>query len=261
VSARTAAAHLRQLFLPSCFSSRPAFPPVLRLTRARARYWLRLPKHLRSKLWTNLGDISPPPPPPVPPTSPARPHAAQSGWFVLLGFVGNVSGAIARNSPACRACAHVRSFSRRDAVGRGAIIAELQQFYQLNHTLPSQRDSAPQEERTATWFAAYVAAQSVEALCLGVCKAMLLSRLIAHASLPLKQLVFPPWHSNPVWMRRFGRFLIVIASTCGIVGVVANTVAASRAAASARLWAAAAADGSDSGFKDKCTPALSQRIV
>jgi hypothetical protein len=166
---------------------------------------------------------------------------------VLLGFVGNVSGAIARCSP------HLQPPPAADAVGRGAIIAELQQYYQLNHTLPSQRDGAAQEERSAQWFAAYAAAQSVETLCLGVCKAMLLSRLIAHASLPLQQHVFPPWHSNPVWMRRFGRSLIVIASACGIIGVIANTVAASRAAASARLWAAAAADGTSSGFEDKCS--------
>jgi hypothetical protein len=101
-------------------------------------------------------------------------------------------------------------------------------------------------------FAAYVAAQSMEMLCLGVCKAMVLSRLIAHASLPLHQSLFPPWHSDPVVLCRLGRFLIVVAFVCGVVGVIANGIAASSAIKSSRLWATYAAGGS----QDKCAPCL-----
>ncbi len=98
-------------------------------------------------------------------------------------------------------------------------------------------------------------AQGLETPCLSISKALVLSRLIAHATLPLQLQQRLPWHSDPILLRRFGRLLIVIAVTCSVIGFTANVVAAAKESAASRLYAEAAADGSSSS-PPTCCPAI-----
>ena len=108
---------------------------------------------------------------------------------------------------------------------------------------------------SSQWRSLYYISQGFETPCFAVSKAMVLSRLISHAALPLQKqpLVFPPWHSNPVVLRRFGRALILMAILFGCLGLVANVVAAAYAAHASRLYQVAA-DTFDSSFDEKCPP-------
>jgi hypothetical protein len=101
----------------------------------------------------------------------------------------------------------------------------------------------------------YFVVQALETPCLTISKALVLSRLIAHSTLPLQLQQRLPWHADPILLRRFGRFLIAIAITCSIIGFVANAVAAAGQSAAARLYADAAADSSRS-FQTTCCSAI-----
>lgn len=97
-------------------------------------------------------------------------------------------------------------------------------------------------------------AQSIEAPCLMLAKSLVLSRLIAHAALPMQHLLHTPWHYSPQVFRRLSLSLVIMACGCGAVGLVANITAVVYALTASRLYAAAAV-GDSSDFHIKCAPA------
>ena len=98
-------------------------------------------------------------------------------------------------------------------------------------------------------------AQSIEAPCLMLAKSLVLSRLIAHAALPMQHLLHTPWHYSPQVFRRLSLSLVIMACGCGAVGLVANITAVVYALTASRLYSAAAAVGDSSDFHIKCAPA------
>lgn len=148
------------------------------------------------------------------------------GWFTFLGLAGNIAGIFSR-----------------------AAFMEMNQFeyeQKRNTTVLSPQQASDLMARASTWRAVYFVVQALETPCLTISKALVLSRLIAHSTLPLQLQQRLPWHADPILLRRFGRLLIAIAITCSIIGFVANAVAAAGQSAAARLYADAAADSSRS---------------